>query len=75
MALEPDNIHKSDIEALKNNVAWRWMLHEWEEILDELEGTLVVQDYPEVYRTQGRVSALAEMITTLDKLEDMINGL
>jgi hypothetical protein len=64
----------SDIEKLRENAAWRWVNDEWEDILTELESTLVVEDYPYVYRTQGRVSALMSVLETLDRLEEVIRG-
>jgi hypothetical protein len=70
--LEANEVHLSDIEYLRNNAAWRWVMFEWEEILDELEVTLISEDYPNVYRTQGRVSVLIEVLKTLDRLEDLV---
>jgi hypothetical protein len=71
-ALEVKDVILSDIESLRCNAAWRWITEEWEEILEELQLTLVVEDYPLVYRTQGRVSVLAELLTTIDKLEELV---
>jgi hypothetical protein len=70
--LEVNEVHLSDIESLRNNAAWRWIMFEWEEILDELEVTLISENYPHVYRTQGRVSVLIEVLKTLDRLEDLV---
>lgn len=70
--MESSEVSLRDLEALRSNAAWRWFVSEWEEIIDELQATLVVEDYPPVYRTQGRVSAIAEVLTTLDKLEELV---
>ena len=70
--LEVNEVQFSDIERLKGNPAWLWIVEEWEEILDELQATLIGEDYPAVYRTQGRVSVLMEILTTLDKLEGFV---
>jgi hypothetical protein len=74
LLLDETEVRLKDIETLRGNAAWRWMMNEWEEILDELQATLIGEDFPAVYRTQGRASAIAEMLTTLDKLEETLNG-
>lgn len=70
--MEVSSVHLSDIEALRGNAAWQWITKEWEEIMEELQATLVVEDYPSIYRTQGRVSVLAEILTSVDKLEELV---
>lgn len=70
--MEPQEVSLRDIIALRDNNAWRYLIFEWEAILEELQFTLVGEDYPGIYRTQGRVSVLAEILTTLDKLEELI---
>lgn len=69
-------INRRDIESLRGNTAWQWLNEEWRAFLTELEQTLVTQDYPEVYRTQGRVSVFMRVLTSLDELEEEIkNGI
>jgi hypothetical protein len=70
--MDEREVRLSDIDALRSNAAWRWLNEEWEEILEELQLTLISEDYPVVYRTQGRVSAIAELLTTIDKLVDFV---
>lgn len=70
--MEPTEVRLSEIELLRSNNAWKYLNQEWKEILEELQATLIEQDYPVIYRTQGRASALALVLGTLDQLEDLI---
>jgi hypothetical protein len=72
--LEDREVRLSDIETLRSNVAWRWLVQEWGEIKEELEQTLKDQEFPIIYRTQGRTTALDMVLTSLDNLEETLKG-
>lgn len=72
--MEDRDVSLSDIETLRNNVAWKFLVDEWEKMLHEVQSTLITEDYPEVYRTQGRASALTYALISLDSLEEIIHG-
>lgn len=70
--MEDRDVHLRDIEALRNNAAWRWLNQEWSAILEELQQTLVGEDFPAIYRTQGRASGIMHILASLDSLEEAI---
>ena len=72
--MEDTEVTLSDIENLRSNKAWTFLTQEWEEILGELQSTLIGEDYPNIYRTQGRASALMHILANLDNLEEVVKN-
>lgn len=73
--MEDREVHLSDVEALRHNMAWQFLTEGWEEIKNELQATLVSEDFPAAYRTQGRLSVFMLVLEGLDGLEEAIKGI